>query len=105
MINDKVVSLTKKEWLCSTLFINFYKILSQYLIKDLLQFVEVLLFLNFHNKSMCSVSLTSFGTLKYDCEIKAVEIFSFLPLINNSVTTGLSFLLLIISERISSKTR
>ena len=54
---------------------------------------------------MCSVSLTSFGTLKYDCEIKAVEIFSFLPLINNSVTTGLSFLLLIISERISSKTR
>ena len=54
---------------------------------------------------MCRVSLTSFGTLKYDCEIKAVEIFSFLPLINNSVTTGLSFLLLIISERISSKTR
>ena len=44
MINDKVVSSTKKEWLCSTLFINFYKILSQYLIKDLLQFVEVLFF-------------------------------------------------------------
>ena len=36
-------------------------------------------------------SLTLFGTLKYDWVIKIIEILSFLPLINNSVTTGLSF--------------
>ena len=35
---------------------------------------------------MSSVSLTSLETLKYDWERKAREIFSFLPLINNSVT-------------------
>ena len=34
---------------------------------------------------------TSFGTLKYDCVINAIEILSFLPLINNSVTTGFNF--------------
>ena len=54
---------------------------------------------NFHNKKVCSIEC-----LKYDCVIKAIEILSFLPLINNSVTTGLSFLLLIISAIISSKT-
>ena len=37
---------------------------------------------------------TSFGTLKYDCIIKTLEILSFLPLINNSVTIGFSLLLL-----------
>ena len=49
-------------------------------------------------------SLTYFGTLKYDCVIKTIEMLSFLPLISNSVTNGLSILLLIISELISSKT-
>ena len=48
-------------------------------------------------------SLTSFGTSKYDCAIKTIEILSFLPLINNSVTAGLSYLLPIISAIISSK--
>ena len=33
----------------------------------------------------------------YDCVIKTRDIFSFLPLINNSVTIEFSFLLLIIS--------
>ena len=42
-------------------------------------------------------SLTSFDTLKYDWAIKTIEILSFLPLINNSVTKGLSLLWLIIS--------
>ena len=42
-------------------------------------------------------NLTSLGTLKYDYVIKTREILIFLPLINTSVTTGLSFLLLIIS--------
>ena len=50
------------------------------------------------------ISLTSFGTLKYDCVINSIEIFNFLPLTNNSVTTGFSFLLLIISAITSSKT-
>ena len=44
------------------------------------------------NLLKCAVfSLTCFGILKYDCEIKAREILSSLPLINNSVTIGLSF--------------
>ena len=47
---------------------------------------------NFFDKKMSSVSLTSLETLKYDWERKAREIFSFLPLINNSVTIEFSFL-------------
>ena len=49
-------------------------------------------------------NVTSFGTLKYDCVIKTRETFNFLPLINNSVTTEFSFLLLIKSAIMSSKT-
>ena len=49
-------------------------------------------------------SLTSFGTLKYDCVIKAIEMLNFLPLINNSATIGVNVLILIISAIISSKT-
>ena len=42
--------------------------------------------------------------LEYYCAIKTIEMFNFLPLIKNSVTTGFSFLLLIISAITSSKT-
>ena len=59
---------------------------------------------NFHDKKCAEFSLTSFGTLKYDFVIKTIEMINFLPLINNSVTTGLSVLLLNISAIISSKT-
>ena len=59
---------------------------------------------NFIIKKCVEFSLTSFGTLKYDYVIKTIKILSFLPLINNSVTTGLRFLSLIISAIISSKT-
>ena len=45
---------------------------------------------NFHNKCV-EFSLTSFGTLKSDCAMKTIEMFYFLPLINNSVTTASSF--------------
>ena len=48
--------------------------------------------------------LTSFGTLKYDCVMKIIEMFELLPLINNPVTTRFNFLLLIISAIISRKT-
>ena len=41
--------------------------------------------------------LTSLGNLKYDDVIKTREMLSFLPLINNSVTTELKFLLISIS--------
>ena len=41
---------------------------------------------DFHNKKYVKFSLTSFGTAKSDCVIKAVEMFSFLLLINRSVT-------------------
>ena len=67
---------------------------------DLVQFVQVLFYLEFLQK----FSLTSFITLKYDCGIKKREILNFLPLINNSVTIEFSFLLLIILAIISSKT-
>ena len=36
-------------------------------------------------KKWVEFSLTSFGTLKYVCVIKAIEMFNFLPLINNLV--------------------
>ena len=55
-------------------------------------------------KKSVEFSLKSFETLKYDYVIKAREMFNFLPLINKLVTTEFSFLLLIISEIISSKT-
>ena len=55
-------------------------------------------------KKWVEFRLTSFGTLKYDCVIKTIEMFNFLSLINNSVTTEFSFLLLIKSAIISSKT-
>ena len=42
-------------------------------------------------KKYVQFSLTSFGTLKHDFVINAIEVFNFLPLINNSVTIGLSF--------------
>ena len=48
--------------------------------------------------------LISFGTEKWVCVIKTVKIFSFLPLINSSVTTWLNILLLIMSAIILSKT-
>ena len=59
---------------------------------------------DFRNKKCVEFSQTSFGTLKYDCARKVREIFSFLLLINSSVTTGFSFCYLIMSVIISSKT-
>ena len=55
-------------------------------------------------KKLLELSLTSFETLKYDSVITTREMFNFLPLINNSVIIEFSFLLLIISVIISSKT-
>ena len=51
----------------------------------------------FMMKKGIEFSVTSFGNLKYDCIIRTTEMFNFLPLINSSVTTEFSFLLLIIS--------
>ena len=42
-------------------------------------------------KKYVQFSLTSLGTLKYDFVINTIEVFNFIPLINNSVTIGLSF--------------
>ena len=55
-------------------------------------------------KKCIEFSLTSFGILKYDCEVKTSEMLSFLPVINSSVTIELSFVLLIIPAIMSSKT-
>ena len=54
-------------------------------------------------KRLVVFSLTSFGTLKYDCVIKK-DMFSFLPLINDSGTIWSSSLRLSISAIISSNT-
>ena len=59
---------------------------------------------NFHNKKCVLLRLTSLGTLKYDCVIKTIKMFNFLPSIDSSVTIGFSILLLIISAIMSSKT-
>ena len=45
-----------------------------------------------------------FVATKYDYVIKIREMFSFLPVIDNSVSNGLRFLLLLVSAMISSKT-
>ena len=63
-----------------------------------------LLFGSLIMKECVVFSLTSFGTLKYDCVIKAIEMLNFLPLINNSATIGVNVLILIMSAIISSKT-
>ena len=55
-------------------------------------------------EKLVEFSLRSFKTLNHDYVIKTVEILNFLPLINKSVTTEFSFLLLTISAMISTKT-
>ena len=40
----------------------------------------------FYSKKYVEFNLT----LKYECAIKTIEMFNYLPLINNSVTTGFS---------------
>ena len=50
-----------------------------------------LLFGIFMVKKCVEFSLTSFGTLKYDCVIKTIEMFNFVSLINNSVSIGSTF--------------
>ena len=59
---------------------------------------------SFHKERCVEFSLTCSGTLKYSYRTKTVGIFNFVSLINNSVTTGFIFFILIISAIISSKT-
>ena len=80
----KSLKLKSDEWFSAICYISL--LLGIFIMKKCLEF-----------------SLTSFGTLKYDYVINTIEIFNFLALINNSVATGLRFLLLIISAIISSK--
>ena len=83
-----VVSLTKKEYGPA---VHFFWILmkSSLLISDewfnAIDWSSLLLG-GFVLKEWVAFSLTSFGTLKYDCVIETREMFNFLPLINNSVT-------------------
>ena len=44
----------------------------------------------FYEKKCVQFSLTSFGTLKYDCVIKSSEMFGFLPPVRSSVTSHIS---------------
>ena len=105
MSDESVVSLTKNEYGSS---VHFLYILTKSL-KSMSEerFIAIcwssLLFGLFIMKKWVVFNLTSFGTLKYDYIIKTREIFDFLPLINNSVTTEFNFLLLIKSAIISSK--
>ena len=63
-----------------------------------------LLFGIFIMKKWVVLNITFFGTEKYECVIKAKDIFIFIPLINSSATIELSFLVLIISAIIASNT-
>ena len=88
-----VVSLTKKRtWLNSIFFSDLNEIYTAN--------VWWMIY------AICWSSLLSglFGTLKHNWVIKTREMFNFLPLINNSVTVEFSFLLLIMSAIVSSKT-
>ena len=55
------------------------------------------MFGTFKIKKYVEFNLTSFDTLKHYCVTKAIKMFNFLPLINSSVTIGLSFMSLITS--------
>ena len=64
--------------------------------------VEVLVCLEFHNKIFPRTKSNIFWHSNIGCVIKTREMFSFLCLVNNSVTIGLILLLLSISAVISS---
>ena len=55
-------------------------------------------------KHCVDFSLSPFGTEKFDCVNKKSEFLIFLLLIGSAATTGLRFLLLIISAIVSSRT-
>ena len=94
--DGKVLSLTKIKYGSTVhFFINHYEIFK---INSSLSLGIIVM------KTSAKFSLTSLDTLKFDCVIKAIQMFNFLPLINNSVTIGFDILLLIISAIISSKT-
>ena len=58
-----------------------------------MQFVEVLFYFgNFMIKKCVEFSITSFGSLKHYCVIKTNEMFNFLYLIKNLLTTVFLFL-------------
>ena len=104
--DDKVVSSSKKEYGSAVyVFINLYKIFKVNVWWMIVAISWSFLLFGIFIIMMCVLfSLTSFGTLKCDCVIKTIETFNFLSLKDNSVTSGFSFLLLIIPEIISSKT-
>ena len=61
--------------------------------------------INLYDEEVCGVyNLTPFGIGKYDCVMNTKAIFSFCSLINKSVTTRWSFLLLVTSAIASSNT-
>ena len=97
-----VVSLTKKEY---GLAVHSLWILMKSLVLISDEWFNAicwssLLFGIFMIKKWVEFSLTSFGTLKYDCVTKTREMFIFLPLINNSVTIELFFAISHISNHI-----
>ena len=104
--DGKVISLTQKEYFFAVHFLQIF-IKSLKSISDE-WFISICwsspLFGIFIIKECVQFSLTSSGTLNYDCVIKRSEMLSFRPLINISFSTGLSLSLLIISAIISSKT-
>ena len=59
---------------------------------------------NFYDEICVEFSVIIFDTAKWNCETKTREMFSFLPLINNSVTIELSFLVLSILTTTLSNT-
>ena len=67
-------------------------------------FLKLSFLWNFHNKIVWKFSLAIFGRAKKDCVTETRETFSFVLVINNAVTIGLSSLFLSISAIILSST-
>ena len=86
-----VVSSTKNEYGSA---VHFLLILTKSLVLmydgSTIWLISLLLGI-FAIKKWLAFSLTSFGTWKYYWIINTREIFTFLPLINNSVTIGFNF--------------
>ena len=96
-----IINNQKRIWSCSKSFLRIHKILKFnicWMLKcNLLKFSFVW---DFHNKIVCWIWCNIFWNLKIRLCDKKIEMFSFLPLINNLVTIGLCILLPHISNYI-----
>lgn len=90
-----------KRRFCSTFPVQYVFIIRRMIMSNLLELLSIWKLLD---ENCILLRQTSFCTKKYDCMMNTEKIFSFMPVVNSSVTTGWSFLLPVISVIISSNT-